>query len=218
MRLFSMLVVGLLVGDIHAGHCGKGRHGSRGCSQMSSAQPCFRSCGSFQSACSTGQCGVNTGVTCLNGQCQVAPLAPVVKDPVLPAPVPMTATKTETTIKEKKNKTVIKTRTTTAALDVLNQQRAQRGLRPYVFDEGLTRAAEKCASIRAANHIEGHLGGNMSDFACLEPGVQCSCTGAGALTPDWGFATCAMYEHWTYAGAAAVMGNDGKQYCSLFVR
>lgn len=142
-----------------------------------------------------------------------------VQQTVQPAPVP--ETKTEIEIKEKKNKTVIKTRTTTAALDQLNFQRAQRGLYPYRFDEGLTRAAEKCASIKAASCLSGHLQGPMSDFACLEPGVHAASAGADGSkihASDPNFYTCAMYDGYTYAGAAQFVGPDGNKYMSLFVR
>lgn len=143
--------------------------------------------------------------------------APVRSTPVvLAAPVP-TATTSETTVKEKRNKTVIKTRTTSVGLDRLNRQRAQRGLRPYIFDEGLTQAAERVASTKAAGCISGHI----NDFAYLPPGVQCAATGADGSkihASDPNFYTCAMYDNYTYAGAAVCLGPDNNQYFSLFVR
>lgn len=100
------------------------------------------------------------------------------------------------------------------ALAEVNAVRAKRGLRPYVRDEGLTMAAKKCANIRAAGRIAGHI----DDFAMLPPGVSASATGCGALTPDWGWGTCCTTENWTYAGAACVIGSDGKRYMHLFCR
>jgi len=100
------------------------------------------------------------------------------------------------------------------ALAEVNAVRAKRGLPPYIRDEGLTIAAQKCADIRAARHIAGHI----DDFAMLPPGVSASATGCGALTPDWGWGTCCTTENWTYAGAACVIGNDGKRYMHLFCR
>jgi hypothetical protein len=100
------------------------------------------------------------------------------------------------------------------ALAEVNAVRAKRGLRPYIRDEGLTIAAQKCANIRAAQRIAGHI----DDFTMLPPGVSASATGCGALTPDWGWGTCCTTENWTYAGAACVIGNDGKRYMHLFCR
>jgi len=100
------------------------------------------------------------------------------------------------------------------ALAEVNAVRAKRGLRPYIHDEGLTIAAQKCASIRAAGRIAGHI----NDFAHLPPGVTATAAGCGALTPDWGWGTCCTTENWTYAGAACVIGNDGKRYMHLFCR
>ena len=85
-------------------------------------------------------------------------------------------------------------------------------------DEGLTEAALAAATFRANHHISGHIPGQHGDFAYLPAGVKADAAGAGALTPDWGFATCAMYDSYEYAGAAWIKGNDGKLYCHLFVR
>lgn len=128
-----------------------------------------------------------------------------------------TETQTEIEVKEKKNKTIttIKTRTTTAALDEVNARRARRGLRPFIFDEGLTQAAEQCAAIRASRFIDGHL---PNDFAYLPPGSTASAAGCGALEPSWGWGTCCMDDNYTYAGAGLVMGANGKRYMHLFVR
>jgi hypothetical protein len=101
------------------------------------------------------------------------------------------------------------------ALAEVNAQRAARGLQPFVFDEGLTKAAMAAAEVRAANRIAGHL---PSDFAYLPPGCSADAAGCGALDPSWGFAACCVYDNHVYAGAAFVMGKDGKKYCHIFVR
>lgn len=143
----------------------------------------------------------------------------MVNRPTGPAAVQFYAD-SETTVKEKKNKTVVKTRATSSAFENVNRQRMSRGLRPFVFSEGLTRAAEKVAAIKAANCLSGHLSGPMSDFAMLEPGVQCAATGAdgskiSANDPNW--YTCCMDEPYVYAGAGSAIGPDGNKYMSLFV-
>jgi len=104
-------------------------------------------------------------------------------------------------------------------LDEVNQHRAARGLRPYIRDPLLTEAAKKCALIKAQNCLSGHLGGPMSDFACLPPGARCSSTGADGskVRPGEGWFTCCTYENYTTAGAASYIGPDGFRYFSLFV-
>ena len=104
------------------------------------------------------------------------------------------------------------------SLDEVNARRAARGLRPFIKDGGLTQAAATCAKVRAASFIDGHLGGTMSDFSYLPAGVSASAAGCGALEPSWGWGTCCMDDNYTYAGAAWVMGANGKRYMHLFVR
>ena len=104
------------------------------------------------------------------------------------------------------------------ALDEVNARRAARGLPAFVKDPGLTQAAAACAKVRAANFVDGHLGGAMSDFSYLPAGVTASAAGCGALEPSWGWGTCCMDEPYTFAGAAWVMGANGKRYMHLFVR
>jgi uncharacterized protein YkwD len=101
------------------------------------------------------------------------------------------------------------------AIDEVNAARAQRGLRPYARDEGLTQAARDCAAFRAARLIQGHT---ASDFNFLPAGVNATSAGCAAWTPDWGWGSCCTYENHTYAGAAWVMGSDGRRYMQLFVR
>lgn len=101
------------------------------------------------------------------------------------------------------------------ALNEVNAARARRGLRPFIFDAALTQAAQSCARLRAARHIHGHL---SNDFAYVPSGSRATAAGCGALEPSWGWGTCCTYENHTYAGAAWVMGSDGKRYMHLFVR
>jgi len=135
---------------------------------------------------------------------------------VLPAPIPAGF---EVKVKEGPHKTKVVIRTT-ADFDEVNAHRARRGLRPFIFDAGLGRAAQKCADIRAARCQSGHLNGPMSDFALLEPGVQCDSTGADGskIRPGEGWFTCCTEDNYTYAGAGSAVGPDGYRYMSLFVR
>ena len=101
------------------------------------------------------------------------------------------------------------------ALSEVNAERAKRGLRPFLPDPLLNDAARSCAKLRAARLIEGHLD---SDFHYLPAGASAVAAGCGALEPSWGWGTCCTYDNYTYAGAAWVMGRDGKRYMHLFVR
>lgn len=101
------------------------------------------------------------------------------------------------------------------ALDEVNAERTKRGLRPFIHDPELSKAAFSCAKARSASHIHGHL---ASDFAYLPSGASASSAGCGALEPSWGWGTCCTYDNYTYAGAAWVMGDDGRRYMHLFVR
>ena len=101
------------------------------------------------------------------------------------------------------------------ALAEVNSARANRGLRPFLPDPLLNQAARTCAKIRAAGRIEGHL---PSDFAHLPSGASATSAGCGALEPSWGWGTCCTFDNYTYAGAAWVMGADGRRYMHLFVR
>jgi uncharacterized protein YkwD len=101
------------------------------------------------------------------------------------------------------------------ALDMVNQQRAQRGLRPYLRDDGLLTAARGAAEYRAARRMFGHT---PNDFGYLPSGTTAACTGCAGNEPSWGFMACALYENWTYCGAAYVMGSDGRMYCHAYYR
>jgi hypothetical protein len=102
----------------------------------------------------------------------------------------------------------------TDALSEVNAARARRGKPPFIHDPGLTVAAERCAQIRAANGIKGHI----NDFAHLPPGVTASAAGCGALEPSWGWGTCCTYDNYRYAGAAVVVDGHGRRFMHLFVR
>lgn len=102
------------------------------------------------------------------------------------------------------------------ALDEVNAERAKRGLRPFINDPLLNKAAQAAARQRAARHIHGHL--PESDFSYLPDGGRASSAGCGALEPSWGWGTCCTYDSYTYCGAAWVMGDDGRRYMHVFVR
>lgn len=101
------------------------------------------------------------------------------------------------------------------ALHEVNEARARRGLRPFMHDPMLSHAAAQCAEVRASRGIAGHT---ANDFQFLPPGANASAAGCGALDPSWGWGTCCTYDNHTYAGAAVVIGRDGKRYMHLFVR
>lgn len=102
------------------------------------------------------------------------------------------------------------------ALDEVNAARAKRGLRAFLPDPLLNKAALACARQRASRFCHGHL--PESDFKYLPDGGDARAAGCGALEPSWGWGTCCTYENYTYAGAAWVMGSDGRRYMHLFVR
>jgi len=101
------------------------------------------------------------------------------------------------------------------ALEEVNKARAKAGLQPFKKDAELTKAAKACAEVRAASHIAGHL---KSDFAYLPAGATAKAAGCGALEPSWGWGTCCTYDGYGTAGAAWVLGSDGKRYMHLFVK
>jgi hypothetical protein len=102
------------------------------------------------------------------------------------------------------------------ALAEVNATRAQRGLYPFVRDDGLTAAAGSAATYRAAHGIEGHT---ANDFAALPPGVRADAAGCAAWAQGSGWGACCTYDAGpTHAGAAAAVGPDGRRYMHLFVR
>lgn len=101
------------------------------------------------------------------------------------------------------------------ALHEVNAVRAARGLPPYIRDEGLTKAAMSAARFRAERRIDGHT---PNDFGHLPEGVSAAAAGCAAWSPEWGWGSCCTFESWMSAGAAYVVGEDGRRYMHLFVR
>ena len=101
------------------------------------------------------------------------------------------------------------------ALDIVNAQRAARGLRPFIRDHNLSIAALRAADFRALHRISGHT---SNDFAFVTPGTSVDAAGCAAWPQSLGFGSCCLYENWTFAGAAWAIGADGRRSCHLFVR
>lgn len=105
------------------------------------------------------------------------------------------------------------------SLAEVNAMRARRGLRPFIPDPLLTQGAMACADARASRRLHAHTG---NDFAYLPPGAHARA--GGCEGGSWGYgaeqewSTCCTFENYTYAGAASVVGPDGKRYMQLFVR
>jgi len=106
----------------------------------------------------------------------------------------------------------------TDPLAQVNARRAAAGLRLYVHDPALTTAARSAATYRARFRIRGHVETGLGDFQFLPAGASATAAGCAAWPPADGFAACAMYDSYTYAGAATVIGDDGLAYHHLFVR
>lgn len=100
-------------------------------------------------------------------------------------------------------------------LEEVNAQRAARGLRPFIRDEGLTQAARACAAHRAEYGIFGH---SSNDFAFVPAGTWASSAGCAAYPASYGWLSCCVYDNYTYGGAAWVTGRDGRRFMHLFVR
>lgn len=98
----------------------------------------------------------------------------------------------------------------------LNEQRADRGLEPYIWDADLTWAAAKVSQVRAERLLFEHT---ANDHSYLPDGVYADAAGCAAYPASYGFMACAMYEPGThYAGAAYTLGKDNRRYCHLFIR
>jgi len=97
----------------------------------------------------------------------------------------------------------------------VNAARAARGLRPFIYDANLARAAAGCADFRAQRLIEGHT---SNDFAALPPGTQAASSGCAAWHASLGWGACCTFDAYTFAGAAWTVGRDGRRYMHLFVR
>lgn len=104
------------------------------------------------------------------------------------------------------------------ALAEVNAERAKRGLPAYINDPLLSKAALDAAAFRAANLIDGHVGGNRGDFAFLPSGAVSNTAGCGALEPSWGWGACGTFDNYTHCGAAWVMGSNGKRFMHAFYR
>lgn len=100
----------------------------------------------------------------------------------------------------------------------VNARRAAAGLRPYVLDPGLQHAATACVQYRARLRIRGHVIGGMGDFQFVPAGTSASAAGADGAGATAEFATCAMYDGYTAAGAASAQDANGNWYHQLFVR
>jgi hypothetical protein len=103
------------------------------------------------------------------------------------------------------------------ALDDANSQRQRKGLPAFIRDDAMTEAAKACATYRAQRRIEGHVRGGMGDFQFVPKGSWADAAGCSVRDPGDPFATCCLFERWKYAGAAKVIGPDGREYHHLFV-
>ena len=101
------------------------------------------------------------------------------------------------------------------ALAEVNAARAQRGLPPYMLDEGLARGATACAIYRARHGMDGHT---PNDFGFLPAGSQARSAGCAAWPVGMGWGSCCTFDNYQYAGAGYCVGTDGKRYMHLFVR
>lgn len=168
--------------------------------------------------CANGQCG-----TCPGGNCgvPVATPAPVATQPAAPIDCPNGNCAASVPATPTTPKPVTAAKPIEPATDPLaqvNARRAAAGLRPYQHDPALTTAAKAAATYRARYRIKGHVIGGMGDFQFLPPGTQATAAGCAAWPPADGFGSCAMYDSYTFAGAASVQGEDGLVYHHLFVR
>lgn len=102
-----------------------------------------------------------------------------------------------------------------SALDEVNAARAARGLKPFIYDEGLARAAAGCAEWRAARLCEGHT---PNDFAAVPRGYSARVAGCAAWPAHMGWGSCDTFANHTYCGAAWVMGRDNRRYMHAFYR
>lgn len=117
------------------------------------------------------------------------------------------------------------------ALHEVNRERQAHGLRPFKLDPNLAKAAEGCAKYRAKHLIGGHTPNffkkdgrlhQFTDFWFVPKGSKAESAGCAAWEQDgpfrgkWG--SCCTYDNYTYAGAWAEIGRDGRRYMHLFVR
>lgn len=103
------------------------------------------------------------------------------------------------------------------ALDEVNAWRARHGLRPFAHDVDLTAAAYGAAKWRAEHLWFWHVPGG--DYKFLPPGCPLAISGCAAYPPRDGWLSCCMDDvQYKVAGAAWVMGRDGRRFMHLFVR
>ncbi len=100
--------------------------------------------------------------------------------------------------------------TASDGLDLLNQQRAERGLGPLVADPTMMAGAMEKAKRAASRRIKGHLGGSLQQYGANKEGV-------GWTNGPRKFNACYAYSApaGTRAGGACVRGSDGWYSCLL---
>lgn len=103
----------------------------------------------------------------------------------------------------------------TNATAEVNAFRAAKGLPPFEEDACLVEAAKTIALERALERRAGHT---RNDFSGLPEGCRADAAGCAAWPPESGWGSCCDSEAWKYAGAAFVLGDDGRRYMQLFVR
>jgi hypothetical protein len=72
------------------------------------------------------------------------------------------------------------------AIDEVNARRASKGLRPFISDPTLAKAALACARHRAANLIRGHC----NDFSFVPAGYPHGPAGCACWEPGTGWGSC----------------------------
>lgn len=101
------------------------------------------------------------------------------------------------------------------AFEELNAYRAANRLPPFTRDEGLFRAALAAATTRARQRLFSHT---PNDFAFVPAGCKADSAGCAAYPASYGIMACGLRDDHTHAGAAVVMGDDGKAYWHVFYR
>lgn len=104
------------------------------------------------------------------------------------------------------------------ALAEVNEARAKRGLKPYINDPVLNKAALACARYRAERLMDGHCNTPRGDFSFLPQDYDTNGVVGGCAAWRDGFGACALYDNYTFCGAAWVRGKDGLKYCHIFCR
>jgi hypothetical protein len=97
----------------------------------------------------------------------------------------------------------------------VNLLRASKGIKPFEKDDCLTVTAAALARFRAEHLIEGH---STNDFAYLPAGCKADTMGCAAWPLGTGFGACALFDDYTYAGAAWHLGSDSRRYMHVAYR